>query len=72
MHLRALAFLSLSLSAQSLAALLDLHEVELLEILRDLHSISDVPNDRHLLIRPKHTSVRDFMLDKQQRIDLRF
>jgi hypothetical protein len=34
--------------------------------LEDVHSIIDIPKDRHLPIRIHHTSLRDFMLDKKR------
>jgi hypothetical protein len=70
--LSVVAVLHLQLSAPSLAALLHFKEVELLGVLRDVHSILDIPDDRQLPIRLQHASVRDFLLDKRRCTDVRF
>jgi hypothetical protein len=64
--------LSSSLSAPSLAAVLSLSEVQVLDVLSDLHSIVHVPADHSVPIRPQHASVRDFLLDKKRCADTRF
>jgi hypothetical protein len=66
------AVLFSSFSAPSLAALLNLTEAELVEVLCDLHAIFDVPDEPHLPIRPQHASVRDFLLDSRRCTDARF
>ncbi len=64
--------LSSSLAVTWLAALLFLPEIEVLDVLSDLHSIIDVPADRSMPIRPQHASVRDFLLNKERCTDARF
>jgi hypothetical protein len=61
-----------SLSAPGLAQLLSLAQHEVLDVLCDLHSVLDVPQDRDLPIRPQHASVRDFVLSQQRCTDARF
>jgi hypothetical protein len=67
-----IAVLSSSFSAPCLAALLFLSEIEVLDVLCDLHSMIDVPVDRSMPIRPHHASVRDFLLNKKRCTDTRF
>jgi hypothetical protein len=62
----------LSLSAPWLAHLLSRSEVEVFDVLCDLHSILDIPVDRSQPIRPHHASVRDFLLSDQRCADARF
>jgi hypothetical protein len=61
-----------SFSAHSLGAMLDLTATEVQNILRDLHSIFDVPDDDLRPIRPQHASVRDYLLDKGRCTDPHF
>jgi hypothetical protein len=61
-----------SLSAPELARLLSRVEHEVLDVMCDLHSVFDVPQDRSLPIRPQHASVRDFLLSRQRCTDARF
>ncbi len=70
--LGAIAVLFSSLSAPSLAALLSCSEIDVLDMLGDLHSILDVPVSRNMPIRPHHASVRDFLLSRQRCSDTRF
>jgi hypothetical protein len=61
-----------SLSVPTLADLLGLPAGDVLEALRDLHSILDVPDDPSSPIRPHHTSVHDFLLDCRRCTDEHF
>jgi hypothetical protein len=70
--LGAIAVLFSSLSAPSLASLLDFSVTEIQDVLCDLHSILDIPDDPHLPIRLQHASVRDFLLDNRRCADKRF
>jgi hypothetical protein len=70
--LGAIAVLFSSLSAPSLASLLDFSVTEIQDVLCDLHSILDIPDDPHLPIHPQHASVRDFLLDNRRCTDRRF
>jgi hypothetical protein len=67
-----IAVLFSSLSAPSLASLLQFPETEVRYVLYDLQSILDIPDDAHLPIRLQHASVRDFLLDNQRCTDKRF
>ncbi len=70
--LRSISVLFSSLPVPSLELLLDVGENKVLYILRDLHSIIDV-SDNHLQpIRPHHTSVCDYLLDKRRCADNHF
>jgi hypothetical protein len=53
-----------ALEAPALAALLDLPEVKMRDILREVHSIVDVPGDCQRPVRPHHASVRDYPVNK--------
>ncbi len=70
--LGAIAVLFSTLSAPSLASLLNFSVVEIRDVLCDLHSILDVPDDSQLPIRPQHASVRDSLLDNRRCTDMRF
>ncbi len=70
--LGSIAVLFTSLSAPSLELLLGIGKNEALNILCDLHSIIDVPNDHLQPIRTHHISVRDFLLDKRRCTDSHF
>ncbi len=61
-----------ALSAPALAAMLHLSEVDVRDILRDVHSIFDVPDDPYRPIRPRHASVRDYLLNQRRCTDARF
>lgn len=61
-----------SLSAPWLADLLSRTEMEVLDILCDLHSIIDVAPDSCVPIRPQHASVRDYLLDNRRCTDSRY
>jgi hypothetical protein len=60
------------LSAFSLAGLLDLRGKDIIQILDNLHSILDIPEDRARPIRLHHPSFRDFLLNKQRCGDSNF
>jgi hypothetical protein len=70
--LGAIAVLVSSLSATALDLLLNLQAGEVQELMRDLNSFFDVPDDLRQPIRLQHASVADFLLDKQRCTDLRF
>jgi hypothetical protein len=70
--LGAIAVLFSSLSALSLDSLLGLEEGEVQELMSDLHSIFDVPDDQQQVIRSQHASVGDFLLDRRRCADKRF
>jgi type II secretory pathway predicted ATPase ExeA len=61
-----------SLSVPSLASLLSLPYHEVLDSLRDLHSVIDVSDDCSEPIRLQHASVRDFLLDDRRCSDACF
>jgi RecA/RadA recombinase len=67
-----IAVLFSSLSASGLATLLSRSEHDILDVLCDLHSIFDIPDDRSEPIRPHHASVRNFILSRQRCTDARF
>ena len=58
-----------SISANSLASLIDLHGENLRPMLDHLHSILDIPIGRACPIRLHHPSFRDFFLDPKQCTD---
>jgi hypothetical protein len=64
--LGAIAVLFSSLSAPSLELLLDVGQNKVSNILRDLHSIIDVPSNNLKPIRAHHISVRDYLLDERR------
>ncbi len=64
--------LFLSLLAPDLAALLFHSKNDVLEVMWDLHSIFDVPEDRCVPIRPHHASVHDFLLSNERCTDESF
>ncbi|KAK6527333.1 hypothetical protein TWF281_010518 [Arthrobotrys megalospora] len=51
------------LSISSLAGLLSVSEITIECRLKTLHSVLNVPNDRHTPVRAFHASFRDFLLD---------
>ncbi|KAI9867951.1 MAG: hypothetical protein M1813_007773 [Trichoglossum hirsutum] len=60
------------LSVVSLAGLLPISEGDIGQTLDDLHSILEVPVDRHYPIRLHHPSFRDFLLNKKRCRDRHF
>jgi hypothetical protein len=54
------------LSAYSLSRLLYIPTEDVNQILEDLHSILDIPEDQTCLLRLHHPSFRDFLLDKDR------
>ncbi len=58
-----------SLSAVSLATLINLPEEELRQTLKNLHSILDVPAEQARPVRLHHPSFRDFFLDNKRCTD---
>jgi hypothetical protein len=61
-----------SLAAPGLTALLSRSDNVIFDMLSDLHSILDVPNDPNTPIRPQHASVRDYLFEIQRCSDARF
>jgi hypothetical protein len=70
--LGAIVILFSSLSAVSLARLLHIPKEDIDQILDDLHSILEVPEDQSHPIRLHHPSFRNFLLDKQRCYDQHF
>jgi hypothetical protein len=60
------------LSAASLATLLHIPKEDVYQILEDLHSILDIPEDQTRPLRLHHPSFRDFLLDKDRSSNLHF
>jgi hypothetical protein len=60
------------LSASSLANLLDREVNEIDETLADLHTIINIPSQRHRPIRLHHPTFRDFLVDKTRCKNLDF
>ncbi len=67
-----IAVLSSSLSAPSIASLLDLPEDDVSPMLSDLHSILDISDDLAEPVRLHHASFRDFLLNSARCTDARF
>ncbi|KAF2177952.1 putative WD-repeat protein [Zopfia rhizophila CBS 207.26] len=61
-----------SLSISSLARLLGIYEEDVEMSLNDLHAILDIRRGSDLLVRLHHPSFRDFLLNKERCVDLRF
>jgi hypothetical protein len=61
-----------SLSAISLAKLLDISEENVKQTLEDLHAILDIPKQNSRAIRLHHPSFRDFILSKDKCSDTQF
>jgi hypothetical protein len=70
--LGAIAVLSSTLSAPSMALLLGLPEDDVPTILSDLHSILDITDDLAEPVRLHHASFRDFLLNSARCSDSRF
>jgi NACHT domain len=70
--LGAIVILFSSLSAISLARLLDIPKGDIDESLKDLHAILDLRKEQRDLIRLHHPSFRDFLLNEKRCDDLRF
>jgi hypothetical protein len=70
--LGSIAVLFASLSAPSIASLLDLPEDDVPPILSDLHSILDISDNLAEPVRLHHASFRDFLLNSARCTDMRF
>jgi hypothetical protein len=67
-----IAVLSSPLSTQSLGKVLGTTQDQIDQILNDLHAILDIPKDTTHPLRLHHPSFRDFLLDQERCMDLRF
>jgi hypothetical protein len=61
-----------SLSAVSLARLLQIPKEDVQRMLEDLHAILDIPKEQSCSIRLHHPSFRDFLLDEERCSDQHF
>lgn len=70
--LRIIAILSLLLSISSLERLLSLAKEDIYQMLKDLYSILDIPNDENQPLRLYHLSFQDFLLNKDRSKNSKF
>ncbi|KAE8354420.1 hypothetical protein BDV28DRAFT_147151 [Aspergillus coremiiformis] len=60
------------LSLQSISNLLGSHETDISQMLEDLHSILEIPEDSSAPLRLHHPTFRDFLLDRKRCQDSNF